>query len=470
MADVFLTVSEGPFKVNKLLVVKQLRHELSEDEQFRSMFLDEARLAARLNHPNVVQTYEVGSDANGHFIAMEYIDGQPLHALLRRLKRRLPIGYHVTILTHVLSALDYAHDLRDFDGTELSIVHRDVSPQNVIVTYEGQVKLVDFGVAKSTIAVSETQAGVVKGKAAYMSPEQMTFSQVDRRADVFAVGVMLWEALAEKRLVPPDQEGEAVFLRRVKGEEPRLGEVAPESPPELIEICERAMATDPSTRYATAAEMRVALDRFLDESSLRATTQDLATLMRDHFSKERAAMQQKVTEQLSRTDLEASSIAALSVPRWNASDVASVPQADADSGSARMPAPARTRTPWIVAAASFLVTAVIAVVVVTRGPKPAESRAAAAATTTATSPAITATATPPPPETTALPLAASQPVASTATAPGTPPGRPVAAGGRGGIARPTAAKTPHDRGGVTDLSLEPPKPRRQLDEKDPYAE
>ena len=174
MSEVFLTVSEGPFNFNKLLVVKQLKSDLAEDEQFRQMFLDEARLAARLNHPNVVQTYEVGAEDKRHFIAMEYIDGQALQAVLRRISRKtFPLGAHVTILTHVLSALAYVHDLRDFDGTPLAMVHRDVSPQNVIVTYEGQVKLVDFGVAKSSIAVAQTQAGILKGKAAYMAPEQV---------------------------------------------------------------------------------------------------------------------------------------------------------------------------------------------------------------------------------------------------------------------------------------------------------
>src|SRR5262245_17105669 len=202
MADVLLAMMQGAAGFRKLVVLKRLRPNLADDAELLAMFSDEARLAARLNHPNVVQTYEVGYDAGRHFIAMEWLDGQPLHRLLKAAWAydALPLDVHLFILCEALRGLHYAHELQDFDGTRLEVVHRDVSPQNVFLTYEGQVKLVDFGVAKAHARSTDTQVGVVKGKVAYMAPEQALGCPVDRRADVFSVGVMLWEAVARRRL------------------------------------------------------------------------------------------------------------------------------------------------------------------------------------------------------------------------------------------------------------------------------
>src|SRR6185436_17380332 len=200
MASVFLSVVPGPVGVNKLLVVKLLREEVSHDEDFVAMFVNEARLAARLNHANVVQTYEVGVEGRQHYLAMDYLDGQPLHAVLRKAGRSgVPLEVQVRILAEALAGLHYAHTLRDFDGTDLRVVHRDVSPQNIFVNYDGQVKVVDFGIAKAAGAASNTQSGVFKGKLSYVAPEQAGGDLVDARADVFSVGVMLWEAIARKR-------------------------------------------------------------------------------------------------------------------------------------------------------------------------------------------------------------------------------------------------------------------------------
>src|SRR5262245_49429219 len=191
MASVYLSVVPGPAGVNKLLVVKILREELSQDAEFLAMFLNEARLATRLNHANVVQTYEVGFADARHFLAMDYLDGQPLHAVLRKASRTgMPLDVHVRILADTLAGLHYAHTLADFDGTPLRVVHRDVSPQNVFVTYDGRVLVVDFGIAKATGAASNTQSGVFKGKLSYVAPEQAAGDAVDARADLFAVGVM----------------------------------------------------------------------------------------------------------------------------------------------------------------------------------------------------------------------------------------------------------------------------------------
>ncbi len=200
MSDVFLAVSKGMGGFHKLLVIKQLRPNLAEDEEFLSMFLDEARLAARLSHRNVVATYEVGEDGGRYYIAMEYLEGQALKRIIHRAKTRFGLDMHLQVVLDVLKGLHHAHDLCDYDATPLGVVHRDVSPHNIFVTYAGDVKVVDFGVAKALDSSTETSAGVMKGKLAYMSPEQARSGDVDRRADIFSVGVLLWEGVTGQRM------------------------------------------------------------------------------------------------------------------------------------------------------------------------------------------------------------------------------------------------------------------------------
>jgi serine/threonine-protein kinase len=287
MARVLLTRSRGPAGVTKLLVVKELRAELKDDPEFLTMFLDEARIAARLNHPNVIQTYEVSSEGEHPVIVMEYLEGQSLGALLSRVTRKaMPVELHLYILAQALAGLHYAHELRDFDGTPLNVVHRDVSPHNLFVTYDGQVKLLDFGIAKAEGSTGLTRAGVFKGKVGYAAPEQLARTPLDRRADVFSLGVMIWEAIAHKRLGTGDLEG-AVMLRRVEGKDPKIKEIAPETPDELARICDKATAPDPADRYATAAELRAALDGYLDTSK-RLGAHDVATLVETAFAADRA--------------------------------------------------------------------------------------------------------------------------------------------------------------------------------------
>ncbi len=201
MADVFLTLAHGPQGVNKLSVVKRLRD--PENVALTEMFLDEARLAARLNHPNIVHTYEVGEARGEYFIAMEYLEGQPLNQLLKKLESRcegLSEPFVAFIAIQALKGLHYAHEFCDFDGTPLGVVHRDVSPHNLFVTYGGEIKLLDFGIAKAAVNLTHTEDGVLKGKIRYMAPEQATGTDVDRRADIFAFGVVFWEMLARRAL------------------------------------------------------------------------------------------------------------------------------------------------------------------------------------------------------------------------------------------------------------------------------
>jgi len=287
MARVLLMLSRGSAGVNKLLVVKEMLPALYEDPEILTMFLDEARLAVRLNHPNVVQTYEVNTDGERPLIVMEYLEGHSLTAVLNHVGRaNISMELHLYILTQVLVGLHHAHELCDFDGTPLGVVHRDVSPQNVLVTYDGQVKIVDFGIAKAAGADSRTRTGVFKGKMSYASPEQITRAPIDRRCDIFAAGVMLWEALARRRFASSEFDI-AIMQQRIDGSEPKIQAVAPETPDELARICDRAMANEPDDRYATAEDFRVDLAAYLDNSK-RVGVQDLAALMRTAFAEDRA--------------------------------------------------------------------------------------------------------------------------------------------------------------------------------------
>ncbi len=260
MAEVLLAAMQAN-GVTKLAVLKCLRPELAEDPDFIEMFLDEARLCARLAHPNVVQTYEVLQHGDRLAMAMEYLEGQPLTSVLLRLSDKLAVGERLGIVAHVLAGLEHAHNLTDLDGTALGVVHRDVSPHNVIVTYDGHVKLIDFGVAKTLASSHQTRPGGVKGKMAYLAPEAMRGDAVDRRSDIFSVGVMLWELLANRRLWAQSDDG--VIAWRLA-----TGEPAPELPRELDipvglrAVCRRALSLDPDRRQQSAAELASDLERF----------------------------------------------------------------------------------------------------------------------------------------------------------------------------------------------------------------
>lgn len=302
MARVLLTMSQGMAGFNKLLVVKELREELAHDPEFLAMFMDEARIAARLNHPNIVQTYEVGSDGERYFIAMEYLEGQPLNAVFRRLGRKnIPLELHLRMLADVLSGLEHAHKLTDFDGSPLTVVHRDVSPQNVFVTYEGQVKLVDFGIAKAAGASSRTQEGMLKGKISYIAPEQARCESVDARADLFTVGVMLWEALAGRRMVTREDEM-SVLARRMAGQDPLVREAAPEVPDDLAAICNKAMAPKKEDRFQSAREFQEVLEAYLAGSDFRVTAKDVGALVSNAFEDEKVRIKATIEEQVRNVD------------------------------------------------------------------------------------------------------------------------------------------------------------------------
>jgi serine/threonine-protein kinase len=262
MADVFLAVARGPAGFNKLAVIKRLRN--PDDDALVHMFLDEARLSARLNHPNIVQTYEVGETAGKFFMAMEYLEGQSLQAYnswSAGAGGGMSDRQAAFIAAQVAKGLHYAHELADYDGTALGVVHRDVSPHNVFLTYRGEVKLLDFGIAKASVNVTHTETGVLKGKLRYMAPEQVAERDVDRRADICALGIVFWEMLARKKLY----EGDTLsILNRIgKEEPPLLRTVRPEISAELEAICKKALMRERDQRYATADEMAIDLEKYL---------------------------------------------------------------------------------------------------------------------------------------------------------------------------------------------------------------
>ncbi len=305
MGTVWLTKLPGPAGFNKLAVVKELRTDLTGSPAFVEMFLNEARLAARLTHPNVVHTYGANEDQGRLYIAMEYLDGQPWSSVRHVLwsNRSLPLALHLKVLADTLSGLHYAHELRDYDGAALQVVHRDMSPQNVFVTYDGQVKVVDFGVARAVTSQRTAESAsppLFVGKVAYSGPEQLRGDPVDRRADIFAVGVMLWEALAGRRLMetPAGQDRSEAVRKRASEPAPRIREVVSSMPRVLADICDRALALEPSDRFSTAAEFRAALVDYLDETSPDVDSAQLGQLVASAFRDERARINSLIERSL----------------------------------------------------------------------------------------------------------------------------------------------------------------------------
>ena len=289
MAEVFLAAVRGPAGFTKLCVLKRLHPHLEEEDALVGMFLDEARLAARLNHPNVVQTYEVGDVEGLHFLTMEYLEGQSLARVLRHLRRLdqpLPLGVGTRMFVELLDGLHYAHTLKDFDGTPLNVVHRDISPGNVYVTYDGQVKLLDFGIARAGTQLVETRAGQVKGKFAYIAPEQAsTDGKHDQRADIWSLGVVMWEAFAGKRLFKGDSE--VATLHNALTSEILTLDTEIDVPNELARIVDRALQRDPDARYPSARAMKEDLEQFMHSEGLRAGRNDVGTFVTELFERER---------------------------------------------------------------------------------------------------------------------------------------------------------------------------------------
>ena len=270
MATVHFGRLLGPVGFARTVAIKRLHPQFAKDPEFVSMFLDEARLAARIRHPNVVPTLDVVATAGELFLVMEYVQGESLSRLLRAVKRRnerVPIPILVAIMAGVLHGLHAAHEAKNEQGEPLGIVHRDVSPHNVLVGTDGVARVLDFGVAKAAGRVQTTKEGQIKGKLAYMPPEQLN-GMVSRKTDVYAASVVLWEALAGERLFTGDNEGELltkILLGKVVPPSAILGnrfpDIASELPKALDDATLRGIDRDPEKRFATAREMAIALQK-----------------------------------------------------------------------------------------------------------------------------------------------------------------------------------------------------------------
>jgi serine/threonine-protein kinase len=264
MAEIFLAREIGHENTRRMMVIKRVLPHVAEDPHFVDMFVDEARLAMQLNHPSICHVYSFGEAEGTYFIAMEWVNGKPLSQIIRRAKENggLPIPIALKIIAQVAEALDYAHRAADASGEPLGVVHRDVSPQNIMVSYDGVVKLLDFGIAKATSHSTRTEAGIIKGKFAYMSPQQCVGEPIDARADVFALGICLFEALTGKN--PFRRKTEFETMTRIVGDAtPKARERREEIPEPIEGVVGKALMKQPERRFQTAGEMQMALEEVI---------------------------------------------------------------------------------------------------------------------------------------------------------------------------------------------------------------
>src|SRR4051812_47924698 len=284
MADVLLGRTEGIEGFERHVVLKRIKPEHAKDARFIRMFLDEARVAANLHHQHIVQVHDIGETAGEYFIAMEYLHGEDVRTILStasKMRQHVPLGCAMAIVSAAAAGLHYAHERRGPDKRALGIVHRDISPSNILVGYDGSIKVVDFGIAKAS-ARQETRSSSLKGKISYMSPEQCKGAEVDRRSDVYSLGVVLYELATTTRLFKG--ESDYLVMDQIVNGRVTLPQVRrPELPNELSAIIMRAISPDPERRYFTADELRVALDQFAAKASLTTSTSAISTYMRKMF-------------------------------------------------------------------------------------------------------------------------------------------------------------------------------------------
>ncbi|RJS18672.1 protein kinase [Corallococcus sp. H22C18031201] len=288
MAEVFIAKAFGVEGFERILAIKKILPTMAEDEEFITMFIDEARISVQLNHANVVHIHELGKHDDTYFIAMEYVAGRDVRTILERYRRRkeiMPTAQAVFIVSKMCEGLDYAHRKKDARGQDLHIIHRDVSPQNILVSYEGEVKIIDFGIAKAANRSQKTQAGILKGKFGYMSPEQVRGMPIDRRSDIFAVGVLLYEMLTGEKLFV----GESDFstLEKVRNADvPTPREFNPNISAGLEKVVMKALAREPEERYQWASDLQEDLMRFLLAGDAIYSSKHLSGYMKEAFAED----------------------------------------------------------------------------------------------------------------------------------------------------------------------------------------
>ncbi len=288
MAEIFLARQEGLEGFEKTIVIKRIRPHLSNQKSFVKMFLNEAKLAAQLNHPNIVQIYDLGKIGESYFIAMEYIFGRDMRRIIPKAEGMgipFPMVYALKIASSVCEGLYYAHQRTDMYGNELHIVHRDVTPENIFVSFDGTVKILDFGIAKAANQIEQTRAGEIKGKLSYMSPEQCMGKVLDHRSDLFSLGVVLYEWITGFKLFTG--ESEVAILKTITE-----GKIYPPSyfkadVPDAVEhILMKALEKDREKRYQSAWDMQYDLDQFLSQYEFTPSNIHLANFLKQLFSDE----------------------------------------------------------------------------------------------------------------------------------------------------------------------------------------
>jgi len=283
MAEVFRGVAESMRGFKKNIAIKRILPSLTKNKKFVAMFLDEARLSLSLQHANIVQVFDIGHSEDTYFIVMEYVDGVDLKAILdwrRKINKRVPVAHSLYLVMEICKGLSYAHELRSSeDDAPLGIVHRDISPPNVLLSKQGEVKVVDFGLAKATSQVEVTDPGVVKGKMSYLSPEAARGEEVDHRADIFAAGILLYEMLTGKRLFYGETDYQTVELVR-NAKIPPIRPQNPQVEPELEDIVRKALAKRKEDRFQSATDLQDALAQYSYSRGLKVISRDIAELVR----------------------------------------------------------------------------------------------------------------------------------------------------------------------------------------------
>ena len=291
MAEVFIAESAGIEGFKKRVAIKRVLPHLSEKKAFIAMFLDEARLSAHLSHSCVAQVFDIGVGDNAYFIVMEYVDGADLKGVIEHLRKTgtpFPMEPAVFIASKLCEGLSYAHELTNTENEPLHVVHRDMSPPNVLITKYGEVKIVDFGLAKATSQLQKSESGIIKGKFSYLSPEAALGQDVDARTDIFAVGIILWEMLSGRRLFTGDTDFATVKLVQ-KAEIPSISLINKDVPIELERIIARSLAREPQKRYQTARDLGRDLISFLYKNGRPVSPYDIAELVRGTMSARKKA-------------------------------------------------------------------------------------------------------------------------------------------------------------------------------------
>src|SRR5580700_4121896 len=288
MAEIFLARQEGLEGFEKTIVIKRIRPHLSQQKAFVKMFLNEAKLAAQLNHPNVVQIYDLGKIGESYFIAMEYIFGRDMRRIIPKAEGMgipFPMVYALKIASSVCEGLYYAHQRTDMYGNELHIVHRDVTPENIFVSFDGTVKILDFGIAKAANQIEQTRAGEIKGKLSYMSPEQCLGKPLDCRSDIFSLGVVLYEWITGFKLFTGESEV-AILKSITEGKIYAPSYFKADIPEQVETILMRSLEKDREKRYQTAWDMQYDIDQFLSQYEFTPSNIHLSNFLKQLFNDE----------------------------------------------------------------------------------------------------------------------------------------------------------------------------------------